>query len=526
MSQQTGNNKLFALISALESGKNFDHPVEHFEIVETHISFVLLTGPFAYKFKKPVDLGFLDFSTLEKRKHYCEEELRLNSRHAPEIYVDVITITGTEQSPVINGDGPVLEYGVRMVQFDRDRELDKLISTGGVTPALIDKLAQVIVAFHAAADVAPADSPYGSLENVRKPLLENFSRIKSGLQTDKDTMEQLDALERWSDSEYEKLIPVFEMRKTGGFIRECHGDLHLGNIVLFKDQPVLFDCIEFSKTLHWIDIMNDIAFLVMDLDEHRCHALSHRLLNACLESGGDYAGLAVLRYYLVYRALVRAKVACIRLEQDTHDKQARSNYRRYVDLATDYTKPARPILYLTCGVSATGKTTVSQALLEKTGAIRIRSDVERKRLHGLAADVRSGSAIDAGLYSKEITGKTYTRLQQLAGEILEAGYSVIADATFLQAPYRQDFFRLAERCHITPVILHCVADKAILEDRLRQRNLEAVDASEADIRVLLHQLETLDPLDDTEKKYTVEIDTGQQLDFESIQSAVDNLRLE
>ncbi|MCK5498831.1 MAG: phosphotransferase, partial [Gammaproteobacteria bacterium] len=277
MSDRYTNDKLLALIQSLKASADFGHPVSQFEIVETHISYILLTGPYAYKFKKPVDLGFLDFSTLNKRKHYCEEELRLNRRHAAQLYLDVITITGDEQSPMINGKGPVLEYAVKMVQFDRSLELDKLVVREGLTPALIDKLATTIAAFHDEAEVADEKNDAGSLEYIWHPVAENFSQIKTRLQDDHHYSERLASLARLSEVELEKLKHAFQVRKTQGFIRECHGDMHLGNIVLINNEPVIFDCIEFSEDLRWIDVINDIAFLVMDLDEHDCSELSHRL---------------------------------------------------------------------------------------------------------------------------------------------------------------------------------------------------------------------------------------------------------
>jgi aminoglycoside phosphotransferase family enzyme/predicted kinase len=520
MSDRSANDKLLRLIQSLETSADFDHPVDQFEIVETHISYILLTGPYAYKFKKPVDLGFLDFSTLNKRKHYCEEELRLNGRHAAELYQDVITITGDEQSPVINGKGPTLEYAVKIVQFDRNLELDKLIVKEGLTPTLIDKLATVIAAFHKEAKVADEKSDAGSLTYIWHPVAENFSQIKARLHNDRLYSERLESLAQWSEAEFEKLRHAFKVRKAQGFVRECHGDMHLGNIVLINNEPVIFDCIEFSEYLRWIDVINDIAFLVMDLDEHECPELSYRLLNAYLEHTGDYAGLDVLHFYLVYRAVVLAKVACIRLDQEHHDKQAQSNYQHYIDMACTYTEQQQAVLFMTYGVSSSGKTTVSQSLLERWGAIRIRSDLERKELQGLAADAKTGSPVGGGLYSPENTQRTYNKLSGLSIDLLNAGYSVIVDATFLQACYRRDFIELAYACNVSFVILHCRASEERLKKRIQQRHVKGDDASEADLNVLAHQLETLEPLNDDEKQFCVTIDTDQELDIDTILTTI------
>ena len=522
MSDRSANDKLLKLIQSLEASTDFDHPVNQFEIVETHISYILLTGPYAYKFKKPVDLGFLNFSTLKKRKHYCEEELRLNRRHAAELYQDVIMITGDEQSPVINGEGPVMEYAVKIVQFDRSLELDKLIIEESLTPTLIDKLATVIATFHNEAEVADEKSDAGSMVDIWHPVTENFSQIKARLQNDPPYSERLELLEQWSEAEFEKLRHAFEVRKAQGFIRECHGDMHLGNIVLINNEPVIFDCIEFSEELRWIDVINDIAFLVMDLDEHDHPELSYRLLNAYLEHTGDYAGLNVLRFYLVYRAMVRAKVACIRLGQEHHDKQVQSDYQRYIDMAYTYTEQHQPVLFMTHGVSGSGKTTVSQSLLERWGAIRIRSDRERKKLHGLTADAKTGSPVGGGLYSSENTQRTYHKLSGLSIDLLNAGYSVIVDATFLQASYRRDFIELAYACNVSFVILHCRASEERLKKRIQQRHIKGDDASEANLNVLVHQLETLEPLSDEEKQFCITIDTDQELDIETVLTMINS----
>lgn len=516
------NDKLLSLIQSLETSADFDHPVDQFEIVETHISYILLTGPYAYKFKKPVDLGFLDFSNLNKRKRYCEEELRLNRRHAAELYQDVITITGDYSSPVINGKGPILEYAVKIVQFDRSLELDKLIVKEGLTPTLINKLATVIAAFHNEAEVADEKSDAGSIAYIWHPVAENFSQIKARLQNDRLYSERLELLAQWSEAEFNKLRHAFEMRKIQGSIRECHGDMHLGNIVLINNEPVIFDCIEFSEELRWVDVMNDIAFLVMDLDEHDCPELSYRLLNAYLEHTGDYAGLNVLRFYLVYRAMVRAKVACIRLDQEHHDKQSQSDYQHYIDMACAYTEQKHAVLFMTYGVSSSGKTTVSQLLLERWGAVRIRSDLERKKLHGLAADTKTGSPIGGGLYSPENTQRTYYKLSGLSIDLLNAGYSVIVDATFLQASYRRDFIKLAYACNVPFVILHCRASEERLKKRIQLRHIKGDNASEANLNVLAHQLKTLEPLNDDEKQFSVTIDTDQELDINTILTTIES----
>jgi len=522
MTDTHGQDPLYQLIMALENSAGFDHPVEQFEIIETHISCLLLTGPCVYKFKKNLDLGFLDFSTLEKRKHCCEEELRLNRRLAPELYLAVVAITGVARSPQINGDGPVIEYAVKMVQFDRNRELDKLIARGELTAEVIDKLAVTVASFHEHADIAGRRSRFGTLDHILQPVTANLAEIKKRLSNDQHYSEQMSSLEKWSLKTFENLKLHFKQRKASGYVRECHGDMHLGNMVLVENEPVIFDCIEFSDALRWIDVMSDVAFLVMDLNYQNRSDLAYRFLNTWLEHSGDYAGLRGLRFFLVYRALVRAKIACIRLGQEQDGAEEITAYRHHIDMAASFIQPRQPVLFITHGLSGSGKTTVSQSLLEKRGAIRIRSDLERKRLQNLPPTAKTGSAIAAGLYTAASTDQTYARLQQQAGMILKAGYSVIVDATFLQTSCRRDFIRLSATCNVPFVILDCQASKKVLADRIQKRRQSGTDASEADLKVLEHQIRTRQSLDNEEQHYRVTIKTDKTLDMDSLLSAIDS----
>ncbi len=513
-SDDAKQDDLFALIRSLENSDAFDYPVDSFQIVETHISYVLLTGPYAYKFKKHIDFGFLDFSSLENRKRFCEDELRLNARHAAELYLDVVKITGDVLKPSINGDGPVLEYAVKMVQFDRGQELDQLIRNDKLTCSIIDQLAQRVAKFHNQA--LPMDNTVGLdwLDDVYKPVAQNFAQIKHHLQQGDLYLKRLEILEDWSDTEFVKLKPVFKERKIHGFFRECHGDLHLGNIVLIKSVPVIFDCIEFSEALRCIDVINDLAFLVMDLHHHRRHEMAHRLLDAYLQETGDYSGLAVLRFYMIYRAMVRAKIVCIRMAQQQNRDLRNSEFPDYLDMAIELTQQQPLALFLMHGVSGTGKTTVSQLLLQRWGAIRIRSDVERKRVTSNATDTQTISADD--LYSTSCIDKNYARLKELAALILPFGYSLIVDATFLRRVTRRDFMQLGIDFNIPVVILHCIATGINLEDRIQRRQKIGKDASDADLNVLAYQVETEERLTQEEYRHAIKIYTDNAVQIDAV----------
>ena len=496
------------LIQALLKPACCRHPVRKIELVETHISWVLLTGPYAYKIKKPVNLGFLDFSTLEKRRFYCEEELRLNRRLAPSLYLEVIPITGSSSAPVLEGTGEAIEYAVKMTQFPEAVRLDRMLARGELQTAHVDLLTQELAEFHARIAVAGADRPFGDPEHVLEPVTQNFAQIRARLEAQDQA--QLRRLEIWSAMSFGELRRIFENRKHDGCVRECHGDAHLANMVWLDERVTLFDCLEFNDNLRWIDVMSELAFLVMDLDDRGRSDLARRALNAYLENTGDYAGLAVFRFYQVYRALVRAKVACIRFGQsglsDEAKQQARAEYQGYASLAERYTQPAPAALIITHGLSGSGKTWLSQQLLEMLDAIRVRSDIERKRLHGLTPGERSGSGIDSGIYSSDASQRTYARLAELATMILHAGHSVIVDAAFLQRTQRDQLSAVADQEQTPFVILDMQTPESTLRERLQQRVRQKNEASEAGLTVLERQLATWEPLSDDEQGHTLIID--------------------
>ncbi|MDP4027852.1 MAG: AAA family ATPase [Gallionella sp.] len=453
-------------------------------VEETHISWVLLTGDDAYKIKKSLDLGFLDFSTLEARHFYCTEELRLNRRLAPDLYLDVAAIGGSPEQPVLGGE-PAIEYAVHMRRFPRAAMMDSMLADGHITTVHIDKLAATIAEFHAALPPAAADSPFGSAAAIQGAVLENFAQLAPSLEISAD-FAMLEKVRQASAHEFTVCEPLLRQRKADGCVRECHGDLHLGNIVLLNDTPVPFDGIEFSAMLRWIDVISEIAFTVMDLLQRGQPQFAWRFLNAYLENSGDYSGVSVLRYYLAYRAMVRAKVAAIRANQED-PAQAQNELdtcRSYLDLAHDCLMRRRPALILTHGLPGCGKSTFAQIALERLGAIRIRSDVERKRLFGLDALADSRSQTGAGIYGEEATRRTYARLHELARGLLAAGFPVIVDAAFLRHTERENFRALARELGAPFVIASLQTDEDVLKERLIQRSSCGNDASEAGIPVL------------------------------------------
>jgi aminoglycoside phosphotransferase family enzyme/predicted kinase len=495
--------------AALNRPECFPHPIGRVELVETHISWVVLTGPYAYKIKKPVNLGFVDFSTPALRRHYCEEELRLNRRLAPDLYLEVVEIRGTPQAPTVGGDGPLLDHAVKMREFPLGALAAQLVKDGGFGAPEIDALARDIARFHCTAPAARPDASFGSPEAVLDLADANFRQMLPLVAQPRDRNALL-GLERWTLGEFESRRPALMSRLREGFVRECHGDLHLGNIAVIAGRPVPFDCIEFSAALRWIDVMSEVAFLFMDLVDRAHPDLAWRFLNRYLEWTGDYAGLAVFRFYLVYRALVRAKVHLLRSLQPNLPASARPRlklaFRNYVRLAETLSKPGAPALYITHGVSGSGKTAGTEGLVEQAGAVRVRSDIERKRLHGLDPLARTAPGVGTGIYTLEATAATYARLSQIAQDALAQGYPVVVDAAFLKLAEREPFRALAERSRVPFAILAFDAPVAVLRERVARRAARGEDASEAGIAVLDRQLGAREPPAAKEDSFTLKID--------------------
>jgi hypothetical protein len=513
------SKRLRALVQAIRDHTEFEHHIDKFDIIETHISCILLTGPYAYKFKKPLNLGFLDYSTLEKRRFYCNEEVRLNKRLAPELYLEVVQVTDSEQYPVIGGEGPVLEYAVKMVQFPAGAGLDQVLKSGHFTKSHVEELAAKIAAYHSTIPRSGPDSPFGLPEGINQTVLENFSQIKPHLVDDAEYHAKLVELEQWTREQYDLLKEALAARKHDGYIRECHGDMHLANIILHEGRLVIFDCIEFSEKLRWIDVISEVAFLAMDLESRGQAAFAHRFVNKYLEHTGGYAGLPLLRFYCVYRALVRTKVACLSLLHTASDGASRQvligKYRHYIDCALHYARQntGRGYLIITHGLSGSGKSTVARSICEYLSAISIRSDVERKRLSGMALETRTESGIQAGIYSEYKTQQTYATLCNLAEKTMLAGYPVIIDATFLTKKSRQLMRNLAHHLGVPFIILNVQAGEKTLHRRILEREAGQSDASEAGIPVLDYQMRSIQTLDISEQQNQILVNTDAELNY-------------
>lgn len=478
------------------------------EVIETHISLVYLVGNRAYKLKKPVDLGFVNFTTLEKRKHYCEEELRLNRRLAPDLYLGIVKITDSPTGAEFAGDGVILDYAVEMERFDQSCLMIHVEQAGKLKFSHMDQLAELIADFHAECPSVSGDKPFGEPESLCLPVEENFRHLLHEDLPDK-LHKRLVELRDWSESEHRRLSQTFAERKAAGFVRECHGDMHLGNMILDDGTITIFDCIEFNDSFRWIDVLSEVAFCTMDLADRGHPELAHHFLNRYLEISGDYEGLPLLPYYLCYRAMVRAKVTWLRVQQHPGEEEEEplwKELKEYIALAEQYAFERKPQLIITHGVSGTGKSYGGEQIVHSLGAIRIRSDIERKRLAG-----RTGSNNDEGeeveLYDPAMTAATYHRLHHLASIGLTAGFPILLDATYLKRSFRSEARKLTAGSNIPYHLLNLKARQETLRKRIQKRRQQADDPSDADLKVLEMQLSRREPLRHDEGWNIIEIDT-------------------
>jgi hypothetical protein len=401
------------------------------------------------------------------------------------------------QAPRIGGDGAAIEYAVRMRRFPQDALLDAAARRGSLGPRDVEALAREIVRLHESAPKQDGTAPGTMGDRVLGPVLDNFRGIEA-FELPERARASLAELESWTRREYARIAPRLESRLRQGFVRDGHGDLHLGNVVLLEGRPRLFDAIEFDPNLRRIDTMSDLAFAVVDLWHHGLPELGALLLSAYLEETGDYDGLNVLRFFLVYRALVRAKVRGIRCRQPGlatgEAAEARAELYDFLRLARDLARPARSAVVLMHGLSGSGKTTRAHALVEALGAVCVRSDLERKRLLGLAPLDRTRSPTGGGAYDASATDLTYARLAELARDVHRS--------------QREVFRRLAASEGVPFAIAACEAPEAVLRERIARRAREGSDASEADAAVLDLQLRSAEPLDEAERGETVRFAPG------------------
>ncbi|RKO33401.1 aminoglycoside phosphotransferase [Burkholderia mallei] len=487
--------------AALRRASTYPHPAGPIVRIETHLSVVYLVGRFAYKRLKPFDFGFANFTELAARRRACEAELALNRPLAAPIYLAAGPLVRRARGLRLFGAGAAVDHVVRMRRFDERMLFSRLLARGALDAADIDAAATRLAAYHLH---APRDIPrraYGSARELRRQLDDMLAPLERALGAALPA-----SLRAWCVRRCDELAAHLDARRADGYVRACHGDLHLNNVVKRGRDALMFDCIDFDDALRWIDVINDLSFLLMDLHAHDRAALAHRLLNRWLDETGDFAGLAALPLYVAYRALVRALVATMRAGGDAAARAARiERARRYVDVAAHAARARRPCLLLCHGYSGSGKSVASRALADVSGAIRLSSDSERKRARPFAAvDARP---LPASAYTPQQIDAEYERLRALARDVLRAGYTALVDATFLSHARRARFFALARELGVPVYVLDFHASRACLERRVDARAAARDDRSDAGAAVLATQRASADPLDADERARTIGFDT-------------------
>lgn len=497
------------VIEQMQKPEFYPHPVtEPIKLLQTHISYVLLTGEFAYKVKKPVDFGFINFSTLEKRQHFCNEELRMNQRGARDWYLEVLPITQSGDRIQLGGDGETVEYALKMRQFPQDALFSEMHARGELTEQHLEDLGHFLARFHATSPTNDHIRTFGEVSQIRAAFDENYEQTQKYI-GGPQTQQQFEETKRYTDRFFEERQDLFERRVQNDKIRECHGDLHMRNIALCGDQLIIFDCIEFNEPFRFVDFMYDVAFAVMDLDARQSPQLGNAFLNAYIEPTGDWEGLQLLPLYLSRQAYVRAKVTSFLLDDpgvpEADKKQASESAAKYYRLAWEYTQQRDGRLMLMSGLSGSGKSTVARQVARRTNAIHLRSDAVRKHLAGIPLDQRGGKE----LYTPEMTQKTYGRLRELGVMLASQGFPVILDAKYDRVGLRQEVISAAKEKNLPVEILHCAAPMEVLRQRLDGRTGDVADATSD---LLDSQQKSAESFTQDEQGYVRTIDTTKEIE--------------
>lgn len=514
------NTVLPPLIQQMLQPEFYSHTVScPIKLIQTHISYVLLTGDYVYKVKKSVNFGFLDFTTLEQRGYFCKEELRLNRRLSPDLYLEVVAFgqRALGQFQILTAETPVdeaVEYAVLMRQFEQKGLFSRLLEQGKLTLDLMEELAKLMVAFHAIAATNPEIQSFGTVEALRQVDENNYdlSLPFVGLS---QTQTQFDQTGAFTTELFDTHPDWFAQRQQEGKIRECHGDLHLNNVCLYHGKIQVFDCIEFNKGFRNIDVLYDVAFMVMDLEFQGRMDLANAFLNTYLEQTGDYSGAVLLPLYLSMRAYIRGNVNALALNEPSISAAEKQQFQErataYYRWAWRYTQRQQGHIFLMSGLSGSGKTTVARKVSGLFNAIHIRSDAVRKQLAGIPLKQRGDTAGTYGssIYTPEITQKTYERLLELGILLVLQGFPVVLDAKYERQSLRQTVNAKAQTAEIPLQILYCTAPLFVLRERMQTRK---GDISDATVNLLADQLKATELFTEAELAYVTSIYTDQDVD--------------
>jgi uncharacterized protein len=514
--------KQLKLLENLKDPSLYGNKIKKVKILQTHISYVVLTGKYAYKIKKPVNYGFLDFSNIEKRKYYCEEELRLNRRLCPEIYIDIVTINENNGILQINGDGKIIDYAVKMKEFPQKSIMTNLLDQEKIDEEVIDKICDILTDFYKNSEHSDDIDTYGTIKTIKKNTDENFTQTHSIINIT-IKKEIFDFIKFNTNDFLQKKKDILRKRIKQGYICDCHGDLHSGNIVISKDKVLIFDCIEFNKRFRFSDVASDIAFLAMDLDYLGFPYLSSYFIKRYIEKSNDIGILNLLNFYKCYRAYVRGKVIGFRLDDEKIDddekQKIKYSAKKYFDLAYYYSKlfsrslkDCKPILFITSGLTGTGKTTVAKKISVDYNAQLISTDSIRKELEGIDKFERHHDAYNTGLYSPEKMLLTYNKIFEKADGFLKKGKNVVLDATFKNEDLRNKAKDIAIKNKINFQILYCTCPedlvKKYLDNRVKKKSI-----SDGRWEIYLKQKESFEPFNSKDNIVEVDI-SGKSFDYQ------------
>lgn len=495
---------LSKLIETMQQQDFYLHPTSAtIRVMQTHCSVVFLTGDYAYKLKKAVDFGFLDYSTLEKRQHFLQQELAMNQPLAPDIYLSVLPISQVGDRLMLDNTENVVEYALKMAEFPQESLLINLFETGELQAFHLRELGKIVADFHQTALTNDYIKEFGKVEVIKTSIDNNYQATQKYIGI-AQTLEQYQATQQFTDNFVIEKQAVFENRCLTNKIRECHGDLHLKNICYWQNKIQLFDRIEFNEPFRFVDVMYDIAFTVMDLDARGRKDLGNIFLNTYLEQTGDWEGIQILPFYLCRQAYVRAKVTSMLLDDPNISKPDKQNAieiaKNYYQLAWQYTQPTQGKIILMSGLSGSGKSTVARYLAPQINAIYLRSDAVRKHLAGIPLD----QAGDDRLYSSTMSEQTYQRLLELGLLLAKQGFAVILDAKYDRIQWRSPIIEATQQANIPLQIIDCQASLETLQTRLQKRT---GDISDAKPELLASQQSNTEPFSETEQNYVIPLNT-------------------
>ncbi len=498
-----------ALVDALLKPETYPHHPQKVELVQTQMSFLFLTGDYVYKVKKPVDLGYLDYTTLEKRRFFCRQEIELNRRLCPDVYLEVVPIVSRGGRIYLGGKGEAIEYAVKMKQLPADRMMDKLLPQDLVTEEMISPVAEKLAAFHNKAATSAEISAYGKPAAIKINTDENFNQTEK-YQDIIIPARKYQQIKAYSDNFLKANKSLLNKRIKDGRIRDCHGDLHAAHVCI-SNGICIYDCIEFNDRFRYGDVASEVAFLAMDLDRFARADLSQAFVSAYVKLSGDEELIKLLNFYKCYRAYVRGKVSSFMFDDPlmTDKENVMAMAQGYFDLANRYTRE-KPILVIMAGLTGTGKTTVAQALSRSLGLTVITADVVRKKLAGIPLTERRLEPVNVGIYSREFSQKTYDEMYAEARRLLSRGQSVLLDATFMQRQGRLQAKKLADEVNADFAVLECRLDEKMVKKYLEQRLREG-SVSDGRWEVYLHQKATFDEINEFPDRDHIVLDTAQPM---------------